>query len=139
MNGLPCSCSLNAWTRSTSGALSLSFRVPASLCDLRWYRNLCLLSIDYGFRPRLRTRLTLSGRPFLRKPWIFGGQDSHLPCATHANILSRVLSTVSFNSASACTRCSPTILLSIRGFGIRFQPRSSSAQGHSTSELLRTL
>ena len=40
-------------------------------------RNIDLLSIDYAFRPRLRSRLTLSGRPLLRKPWAFGGRDSH--------------------------------------------------------------
>ena len=33
-----------------------------------WYRNINLLSIDYAFRPRLRTRLTLGGRTFPRKP-----------------------------------------------------------------------
>lgn len=33
-----------------------------------WYRNLNLLSIAYALRPRLRSRLTLSGRTFLRKP-----------------------------------------------------------------------
>ncbi len=31
-------------------------------------RNVDLLSIDYAFRPRLRNRLTLRGRTFLRKP-----------------------------------------------------------------------
>ena len=31
-------------------------------------RNINLLSIAYAFRPRLRNRLTLSGRTFLRKP-----------------------------------------------------------------------
>jgi hypothetical protein len=36
--------------------------------ELRWYRNFNRLSIAYGFRPRLRSRLTLSGRTFLRKP-----------------------------------------------------------------------
>jgi hypothetical protein len=36
--------------------------------EYRWYRNLNRLSIAYGFRPRLRSRLTLSGRTFLRKP-----------------------------------------------------------------------
>jgi hypothetical protein len=36
--------------------------------DFRWYRNIYLLSIAYVFRPRLRPRLTLSGRTFLRKP-----------------------------------------------------------------------
>ena len=33
--------------------------------------------IDYAFRPRLRGRLTLRGRTFRRKPWDFGGWDSH--------------------------------------------------------------
>ena len=33
-----------------------------------WYRNVNLFSIAYAFRPRLRTRLTLSGLAFLRKP-----------------------------------------------------------------------
>ena len=87
---------------------------------LRWYRNVNLLSIAYGSRPRLRPRLTLSGRTFLRKPRIFGGQDSHLPCATHANIFSRMKSTVAYAPASARIRCSPTTLFvsaaSVSGF-----------------------
>ena len=41
---------------------------PHHSIEKRWYRNLNLLSIDYAFRPRLRPRLTLSGRTFLRKP-----------------------------------------------------------------------
>ena len=41
---------------------------PLHSNDLRWYRNINLLSIAYGSRPRLRPRLTLSGRTFLRKP-----------------------------------------------------------------------
>ena len=36
-----------------------------------------LLSITYAFRPQLRSRLTLSGRTFPRKPWDSGGRDSH--------------------------------------------------------------
>ena len=35
-------------------------------------------SIDYAFRPRLRSRLTLGGITFPRKPWVFGDKDSHL-------------------------------------------------------------
>jgi len=42
-----------------------------------WCRNIDVLSIDYAFRPRLRSRLTLRGRPLLRNPWAFGGRDSH--------------------------------------------------------------
>ena len=41
-------------------------------------RNINLLSIDYAFRPRLRSRLTLGGFTFPRKPWVFGDKDSHL-------------------------------------------------------------
>ena len=41
---------------------------PHRLCKARWYRNLNLLSIAYSLRSRLRSRLTLSGRTFLRKP-----------------------------------------------------------------------
>ena len=40
-------------------------------------RNLNRLSITYVFRPRLRSRLTLGGQPFPRKPKAFGGEDSH--------------------------------------------------------------
>ena len=112
---------------------------PLRSNDFRWYRNLNLLSIAYSFRSRLRSRLTLSGRAFLRKPQIFGGQDSHLPLATHANILSRIRSSNPYESPSSCIRCSSTIPFGIQSFGGRFQPRLSSAQSHSTSELLRTL
>jgi hypothetical protein len=33
-----------------------------------WYWNFDQLSIGYASQPRLRSRLTLSGRTFLRKP-----------------------------------------------------------------------
>ena len=51
-----------------------------SIAPTAEYRNINLLSIDYAFRPRLRSRLTLGGRTFPRKPWTFGGRDSHPPC-----------------------------------------------------------
>ena len=41
---------------------------PLRSINFRWYRNLNLLSIAYSFRSRLRSRLTLRGRTFLRKP-----------------------------------------------------------------------
>ncbi len=43
-------------------------RHPIVQTSFTWCRNINLLSIAYAFRPRLRTRLTLSGRTFLRKP-----------------------------------------------------------------------
>ena len=44
------------------------------------YRNINLFPIDYGFRPRLRGRLTLSGLALLRNPWDFGERVSHTLC-----------------------------------------------------------
>ena len=40
--------------------------------------NINPVSIDYAFRPRLRSRLTLRGRAFRRNPWAFGVYDSHI-------------------------------------------------------------
>src|SRR3974390_687868 len=36
-----------------------------------------LLGIDYALRPRLSSRLTLGGRTWPRKPWVYGDPDSH--------------------------------------------------------------
>ena len=41
-------------------------------------RNIHLLSIDYAFRPRLRSRLTQGRFALPWKPWVYGGQDFHL-------------------------------------------------------------
>ena len=41
-------------------------------------RNIDLLAIVYALRPRLRIRLTLGGRTFPRKPWVYGGQEFNL-------------------------------------------------------------
>src|SRR5699024_4023885 len=49
-------------------AFLILLRPPVVQMLTRWYRNICLLTIAYAFRPRLRSRLTLSGRAFLRKP-----------------------------------------------------------------------
>jgi hypothetical protein len=43
-------------------------------------RNIDLVSIDYGFRPRLRGRLTLRGLTLRRNPWAFGDRVSHPVC-----------------------------------------------------------
>ena len=40
-------------------------------------RNINRVPIDYGFRPRLRGRLTLRGLTLRRKPWTFGDRVSH--------------------------------------------------------------
>ena len=49
-------------------AYPILLRPPITQMVRRWYRNINLLSIAYAYRPRLRSRLTLSGRAFLRKP-----------------------------------------------------------------------
>ena len=36
------------------------------------FRNINLIPIDYGFRPRLRGRLTLRGLALRRNPWAYG-------------------------------------------------------------------
>ena len=43
-------------------------------------RNINLVSIDYAFRPRLRSRLTLRGLALRRNPWTFGESVSHTLC-----------------------------------------------------------
>ena len=45
-----------------------------------WLRNINLISIDYGFRPRLRGRLTLGGLTLPRNPWAYGESVSHTLC-----------------------------------------------------------
>jgi hypothetical protein len=46
----------------------------------RWLRNVRLIPIDYGFRPRLRGRLTLLRLALSRNPWTFGDSVSHTVC-----------------------------------------------------------
>jgi len=43
-------------------------------------RTINLVPIDYGFRPRLRGRLTLRGLTLRRNPWAFGDRVSHSVC-----------------------------------------------------------
>ena len=127
--------------------LAPDFPFPAPALHMRphssvilQYRNINLLSIGYVVKPRLRPRLSQSRSALLWKPWIFGLEDSHLHLATHSGILSSIRSTAPFRHCFA-----PYGMLlyhgitAIPGFGGVFQPRTFSAQGLSTSELLRTL
>jgi hypothetical protein len=43
-------------------------------------RTIHLVPISYGFRPRLRGRLTLRGLTLRRNPWTFGDRVSHPVC-----------------------------------------------------------
>ncbi len=103
------------------------------------YRNFSLLSIGYGFRPRLRSRLPQGRSALPWNPWIFGHKDSHFILATHSGILSSRLSTYPSGYASSCLQCSSTNVFTFLSFGGVFQPRTFSARDLSTSELLRTL
>ena len=58
---------LCACTPHQLGATTILLR-PHLLQRLYRYRIFHLLSIDYAFQPRLRSRLTLSGRALLRNP-----------------------------------------------------------------------
>src|SRR5580698_10736359 len=91
----------------------------------RWYRNINLLCIDYAFRPRLSSRLTLGGLAFPRNPWAYGGGVSHPSLATHASILTRSRSTTAHAPASRHDRRSPTTpaYAEVRGFGSELEPR----------------
>ena len=125
---------------STNARVPLFRSVP--LFKFRWLRNFNRMCIGYAFRPRLSSRLTRSGRTFLLKPEAFGHYDSHIILATHSGILTSLKSTCASAHASPRRERSPTIYIIktyIPSFGTLFSPVEFSAQGHSTSELLRTL
>ena len=121
-------------------AYPILLRPPIAQMVRRWYRNINLLSIAYAFRPRLRSRLTLSGRAFLRETLGIRWRDSHPSFATHTGILTSKRSTSPSGLASQPLERSPTtVRRTVRSFGDTFSPGTFSAQSHSTSELLRTL
>ena len=123
-------------------ALLILLRHPFDPFAIRWHWNFYQLSIAYALQPRLRPRLTLGGRAFPRKPWVFGGQDSHLP----SRLLMPAFSLLS-RPPLLTVRLLPTknaplpyrISYNIQSFGTMLSPVTFSAQGHLTSELLRTL
>ena len=106
------------------------------------FRNVDRMSITYAFRPRLRTRLTLSGLTLLRKPWVFGVRVSrpHSRYSFRHNHFCFVQHTLSVHLHPRAER-SPTrrACARIRSFGGRLESRTLSAQDPLTSELLRTL
>ena len=116
--------------------------VPPSLVTVsRWYRNVDRLPIAYALRPRLRSRLTLSGRTLLRNPQAFGGPDSHRPgrylCRhspfrrLHPGLRS------GFAAGGMLPYHRPSGRSGASAAGL--VPVALSAQDRSTSELLRTL
>ncbi len=95
--------------RQPSRAIPSLPRPPVGQTITTRYRNINLLAIDYAFRPRLRTRLTLGRRALPRKPWTIGGGDSHPSFVTNADIL-----TPRASKASLRCRFSGTGTLSYR-------------------------
>ena len=124
--------------RSFHSRLWLPTRVPTVLSARSTGISTCCPSA-MALRPHLRPRLSQRRSALLWKPWIFGRKDSHLSLATHSGILSSMASTAPYGTASLTMQCSSTNLYRFRSFGGAFQPRTFSAQGLSTSELLRTL
>ena len=98
--------------------------------------NVNPVPIDYGFRPRLRGRLTLRGLTLRRNPWTFGDRVSHSVCRyscqhSHFRYLQRTsqvrLRRLTERSATACIAQlleQRTPAASVRGFS----PVTSSAQ-----------
>ena len=88
---------LRGYPGTTIARVSLTYLVPPSVITVdTWYWNINQLAIAYAFRPRLRSRLTLSRLALLRNPWAFGGGVSHSSFVTHASILTSHASTAGF-------------------------------------------
>ena len=106
------------------GSTSLP-RPPIGQATSTWYRNINLLAIDYAFRPRLRSRLTLSRRTLLRNPWTIGGGDSHSSFVTHAGILTSQTSTAGLRRrfTGQGTLSYRTHIVRTRSFGGMLEPR----------------
>jgi hypothetical protein len=88
-------------------------------------RNVDLVPIGYGLRPRLRGRLTLRGLALRRNPWTSGGSVSHAPCRYSCqHSLFRCLHRPS-RDGFAGLRNAPLPLprRGARSFGARLEPR----------------
>ena len=111
---------------------------------IHWPTNINVVPIDYGFRPRLRGRLTLRRLTLRRNPWTFGDRVFHsvsrYSCQhSYFRYLQRPsqvrLHRLTEHSATAYT-CVHTL-----SFGSWLEPRYIFGAGtlNETSELLRFL
>ena len=139
--GLPDRSAVALAGRGYLAPRSVSARRPCWFNLRTGWRNINRLPIGYALGPRLRSRLTLGGLTFPRKPCAFGGRASHPSCRysfRHAH------STTLHGSLSVPLRCgrrrSPTILgkPKIRDCGTTLESPSFSARDGSTGKLLRT-
>ena len=90
-----------------------------------WPTNINVVPIDYGFRPRLRGRLTLRRLTLRRNPWTFGGSVSHTPVVTHVCIRTSDTSRTPHGYPFTGLRNAPLprALLHTRSFGVWLKPR----------------
>ena len=88
-------------------------------------RNVDLVPIGYGLRPRLRGRLTLRGLALRRNPWTSGGSVSHAPCRYSCqHSLFRCLHGASRHRFAGLRNAPlPLPVRRARSFGARLEPR----------------
>src|SRR4051812_15942825 len=106
----------------------------------RGWRNINRLPIGYALGPRLRSRLTLGGLTFPRKPCAFGGWASH-PSYRYSFRHTHLLTL--HRSSPVRLRCIsnallPKVFRPIRDCGVTLKSPSFSARDGSTRKLLRT-
>ena len=106
-------------TQSNKGKQLSAFVTPTRLGTIN------PIPIDYGFRPRLRGRLTLLRLTLSRNPWTFGGGVSHTPYVTHVSIRTSDTSRSPHGSPFAGLRNAPLprVLRRTLSFGSWLEPR----------------
>lgn len=103
-------------------ALLRGFGIRTTVRSLRRCRNVRLLSIDYAYRPRLRSRLTLGGFTFPRNPWACGEQDFHLLYRYSTRHIHFLTLQRPFRDAFTADRNALLPLFRARGFGTTLIP-----------------
>ncbi len=111
---------------------------PSSSSSMRC-RNLRLLSIAYALCLGLGPDLPWGDERCPGSLRLSVGRILTARFATHTGILTSMASTAPSGTASSPMERSPTHACACRDFGSVLEPRIFSAQGLSTSELLRTL
>ena len=97
--------------------------VPGRLNLPAGWRNINRLSIGYALGPRLRSRLTLGGLTFPRKPCAFGGRASHPSCRYSFRHKHSPALQWSFRSTFAAAGDALLPFLRIRDCGTTLSPR----------------
>ena len=87
--------------------IGTAYRLRLSVSDAK-VRNINLMSIDYAFRPRLRSRLTLGGRPLPQETLLNRCSRFSLLFVTHTGILTCSRSTAAYAATSTLLQRSPT-------------------------------